>query len=379
VASFGAAFPDNMESIALSTKVAWAAFALAFVFGAAANRSGFCTMGAVSDVVNMGVWTRMRMWLFAIAVALLGAQTLNYLELVDLSRSIYLTPNFSWLAYVAGGLLFGVGMTLASGCASKTLVRIGGGSLKAVVVLAFLAISAYMTLKGLFAVWRISVFETSSITLAQSQEIPALAAGVLDVGEATLRSILTGAIVLGLVAFAFASREFRAFENWFPALLIGLVIVGGWYVTGRLGYVAEDPQTLQEVFAGTNSGKPESFSFVAPAAYSLELLMLWSDQSRIVTFGIAAVAGVIAGSLAYALASGTFRVEGFRESGDLRNHIVGAMLMGFGGVTALGCTIGQGITGLSTLALGSVLAFFSIIAGAAATMKFQYWRLMQAG
>jgi uncharacterized membrane protein YedE/YeeE len=368
-----------MDSIALSTRVAWAAFALAFVFGAAANRSGFCTMGAISDVVNMGVWTRMRMWLFAIAVALLGAQTLNYLGLADLSKSIYLTPNFSWLAYVAGGLLFGVGMTLASGCASKTLVRIGGGSLKAVVVLAFLAISAYMTLRGLFAVWRVNLFDSSSATLAHSQEIPALAAGALGVGEASLRLVLTAAIALGLIAFVFASREFRAFENWFPALLIGLVIVGGWYVTGDLGHVAEDPQTLQEVFAGTNSGKPESFSFVAPAAYSLELLMLWSDQSRIVTFGIAAVAGVIAGSLAHALASRTFRVEGFRESGDLGNHIFGAILMGFGGVTALGCTIGQGITGLSTLALGSVLAFFAIIAGAAATMKYQYWRLMRAG
>jgi uncharacterized membrane protein YedE/YeeE len=365
--------------LGLSTKVALAAFALAFIFGAAANRSGFCAMGAVSDVVNMGAWTRMRMWLFAIAVALLGAQTLNYLGLVDLSKSIYLTPNFSWLAYVVGGLLFGIGMTLASGCGSKTLIRVGGGSLKAVVVLVFLAISAYMTLKGLFAVWRVNLFESSSIALAHSQEVPVLAAGALGVSEANLRWILTAAIGLGLIAFALASREFRAFENWFSALLIGLVIVGGWYVTGHLGHLAEDPQTLEEVFAGTNSGKPESFSFVAPVAYALELLMLWSDQSRIVTFGIAAVAGVIAGSFASALASGTFRIEGFREAGDLGNHVIGAILMGFGGVTALGCTIGQGITGLSTLALGSFLAFFAIIVGAAATMKFQYWRLMQAG
>jgi len=364
-----------MESIALSTRVAWAAFALAFVFGAAANRSGFCAMGAVSDIVNMGAWTRMRMWLFAIAVALLGAQTLSYLGLADLSKSIYLTANFSWLAYIAGGLLFGVGMTLASGCGGKTLVRIGGGSLKAVVVLVFLAISAYMTLKGLFAVWRVNMFESSSIGLPRSQEVPVLAAAALGVGEAGLRLLLTAAIGLGLIAFAFASREFRAFENWFPALLIGLVIVGGWYVTGHVGHLAEDPQSLEEAFAGTNSGKPESFSFVAPVAYSLELLMLWSDQSRIVTFGIAAVAGVVAGSLTYALASRTFRIEGFRESGDLGNHIVGGILMGFGGITALGCTIGQGITGLSTLALGSILAFFAIVAGAAATMKFQYWRL----
>jgi uncharacterized membrane protein YedE/YeeE len=162
-------------------------------------------------------------------------------------------------------------------------------------------------------------------------------------------------------------------------LVIGLTIVGGWYVSGHLGYIAEDPNTLQEAFVATNSGRPESFSFIAPAAYTLELLMLWSDRSKIVTFGIAGVLGMIAGSFAYAMASKTFRIESFRETGDLVNHIVGAILMGFGGVAALGCTIGQGLTGVSTLALGSIITFFSIVAGAAATMKFQYWRLPQTG
>jgi hypothetical protein len=180
-----------------------------------------------------------------------------------------------------------------------------------------------------------------------------------------------------LIAFALASSEFRAFDNWFAALVIGLVIVGGWYVSGKLGYLAEDPNTLQEAFVATNSGKLESFSFVAPTGYTLELLMLWSDKSKIITFGIAGVLGMIAGSFAYAMASKTFRLEGFRETGDLVNHIAGAILMGFGGVSALGCTIGQGITGFSTLALGSIVTFFAIIAGAAATMKYQYWRLTQ--
>jgi uncharacterized membrane protein YedE/YeeE len=366
-----------MESSALATQVAWAAFALAFVFGAVANRSGFCAMGAVSDVVNIGSWTRMRMWLFAIAVALLGAQSLHLAGVVNLSKSIYVTPSFAWLSYVVGGLLFGVGMTLASGCGSKTLVRIGGGSLKAVVVLAFLAISSYMTLKGLFAVWRVAALDSSAIALTSQQDLPTLAAAATGFDAATLRVVFAGSISLGLIAFAFASREFRAFDNWFAPLVIGLTIVGGWYVSGKLGYIAEDPNTLQEAFVATNSGKLESFSFVAPAGYALELLMLWTDQSRIVTFGIAGVLGMTAGSLAYALTSGTFRIEGFRESGDLANHIAGAILMGFGGVTALGCTIGQGITGVSTLALGSIVTFFAIVAGAAATMKVQYWRLRQ--
>lgn len=366
-----------MQNSALVTEVAWAAFALAFVFGAAANRVNFCTMGAVSDIVNIGTWTRMRMWLFAIAVAIVGAQTLYLAGIVDLSKSIYVTPKLSWLSCLVGGLLFGAGMTLASGCASKTLVRIGGGSLKAVVVLVFLAISAYMTLKGLFAVWRVNVLEPSAVTLATHQDLPSLLVAATGFDASALRAAIALIISLGLIAFCLASREFRAFDNWFASLLIGLVIIGGWYVSGRLGYVAEDPNTLQEAFVATNSGKPESFSFVAPAAYTLELLMLWSDSSKFVTFGIAGVLGVIAGSFAYAMASKTFRVESFRESGDLVNHIAGAILMGFGGVAALGCTIGQGVTGVSTLAMGSILTSLSIVAGAAATMKFQYWRLMR--
>ena len=147
-------------------------------------------------------------------------------------------------------------------------------------------------------------------------------------------------------------------------------------MTGHLGY-GESPETLEMVFFGTNSRAAESFSFVAPVAYTLELLMLWTDKSLTVSFGVAATLGVIAGSLVYALISRTFRVEGFASPADTRNHIIGGVLMGFGGVTALGCTIGQGITGISTLAVGSIITLLAIIAGAVVTLKYQYWRLTQ--
>ena len=157
--------------------------------------------------------------------------------------------------------------------------------------------------------------------------------------------------------------------------MTGLVVVGGWYVSGRIGHLAEDPNTLQEAFVATNTGRMEAFSFVAPLAWSLEYLMFWTDKSRIVTYGIASTAGVIAGSAAYAFASKSFRWEGFRGAEDTGMHIIGGLLMGFGGITALGCTIGQGISGFSTLALGSIMTFVAIVAGSAATMKWQYWRM----
>jgi uncharacterized membrane protein YedE/YeeE len=360
----------------LASYVSWGAFLLAFVFGAVGNKTNFCTMGAVSDWVNMGDASRLRMWLLAIAVALLGSSALGLAGVVDLSKSIYQGSNFTWLSYLVGGFLFGVGMTLGSGCGSKTLIRIGGGNLKSLVVYVFLGISAYMTLRGLFGTVRVGALEKASIALSTGQDLPSLLAAATGIAKATLTAALAALIGGALIAFAYASRDFRAsFDYTLGGVVTGLVVVGGWYVSGRLGYVAEDPQTLQEAFVATNTGRMESFSFVSPMAYTLEYLMLWTDKSKIVTYGIASAAGVIAGSAAYALATRSFRWEGFRDAEDTASHIVGGILMGFGGITALGCTVGQAITGISTLALGSIITFVAIVAGSVATMKFQYWRM----
>jgi hypothetical protein len=363
----------------LGAWVAWGGFALGFVFGAVANRTNFCTMGAVSDVVNMGSWGRMRMWLLAIAVAILGTHALQLAGLIDLSKSFYVRPNLTWLSYILGGALFGVGMTLGSGCGSKTLVRVGGGSLKSAVVFLFLGIAAYMTLKGLFAIWRTSWIDPVSIDLAARglprSDLPTLLAIATGLDARNVELFVAGTIGAALLGFVFADRDFRSsFDHILGGTVVGLTIVGGWYVTGHLGF-AENPETLENTFFGTNSRTIESLSYTAPVAFTLELLMLWSDKSLTVTFGIAAVAGIILGSAAYALASRTFRWEGFAGAEDTANHAIGGILMGFGGVTALGCTVGQGLTGFSTLAIGSILAFLAIIAGSAATMKWQYWRM----
>jgi uncharacterized membrane protein YedE/YeeE len=368
---------NEVNPASLVPAVAWGGFVLAFIFGFVGNKTNFCTMGAVSDVVNMGDWNRMRMWLLAIAVAIIGANALELAGVVKLSNSIYPTPNFTWLSYVVGGLLFGVGMTLGSGCGSKTLIRVGGGNLKSLVVLVFMAIAAYMTLRGLFGSFRVGVLEPVSAQLAGGQDLPTLFARWFG-GERRTMTIAATVIVGGaLLVFALAKREFRQFDYLLGGIVVGLVIVGGWYVSGKLGYVQEHPDTLQEAWVATNTGRMESLSFVAPQAFGLELLMFWTDKSKIVTFGIACALGVVVGSAAYALVSKSFRLEAFRDAGDMLRHIVGGVLMGFGGVVSLGCTIGQGITGFSTLALGSIITFAAIVAGAAATMKYEYWRMMR--
>jgi hypothetical protein len=358
----------------LAMMVVWGGFALAFVFGAVANRTNFCTMGAVSDIVNMGHWGRMRMWLLTIAVALVGTSLLQYVGLIDLSKSVYQRPTLNWLSLGLGGLLFGVGMTMAAGCANKNLVRLGAGSVRSLVVLTFMAISAYMTLKGLFGQWRAGYLDPVAIDLKAlgwpDQSLPTLLARLTGVPARTALLATLGALVVALLIFVFKDRRFRANATQIVgAVVLGLTIVAGWYLSGHLGY-GENPETLETVYFATNSRTLESMSFVGPMAYGLELLMLWTDQSLHVTFGIASVIGVVLGSFAYAVATRQFRWEGLASLQDLRNQLIGAVLMGFGGVTALGCTIGQGLSGLSTLALGSFIAVAGILAGATATLKF---------
>jgi uncharacterized membrane protein YedE/YeeE len=235
-----------------------------------------------------------------------------------------------------------------------------------------------MTLKGLLGQWRVSLLDPFAVDLARlglkDQSLPGVVAQATGAAPTTALLATGAVIVAALLVFIFKDRRFRA--NPVPALgaaALGALVVCAWYLSGHIGY-GENPETLETVFFATNSRTIESLSFVAPTAYSLELLMLWTDRSLHISFGIATILGVILGSFAYAIATRKFRWEGFASLADLRNQLVGAVLMGFGGVTATGCTIGQGLTGLSTLAIGSLIATAAIVAGAVATMQYINWR-----
>ncbi len=364
----------NADIAFQSSVVVALAFALSFAFGAITQRTNFCTMGGVSDAVTFGDWTRLRQWLLAIAVAILGTNMLAATGVIDTGDTFYTSPRFIPVAYVVGGVVFGFGMVLAGGCGARSLTRTGGGSLKSLVVLLVLGLVAYITLRGVLAVLRVHAIESAGFELATSQDLPSLLATaslpkpVVQIGLALL---VSGA----LAAFVLKDRAFRSFDNLLAGLGVGAIIVALWVVSGYLGYVEEHPRTLEQTYLRTNSGRMESLSFVAPVAYTIDYLMFFSDASKVMTIGIAAVAGVIAGAAAYSVFSGSFRWEGFRDTEDMANHLVGGALMGFGGVTALGCTIGQGLSGVSTLALGSIIATISIVAGAVLGLKYQAWRL----
>ena len=348
-------------------RVAMLGFLVGIVFGAVVNKTNFCTMGAVSDWINIGSKDRLRAWFLAIGIAILASQVMQAQGLIDLSEVMYLTPNFGWLGHIVGGLLFGIGMTLASGCGQRTLVRVGGGNLKSLVVLILLGLTAYMTMRGLLALVRVNGIEVTNIGLAGSG-IPDQGMGTLIAAGAGLENtilvnwVVTALLGGGLIVYAFAARSFRhSFDNILAGIAIGLIIPAGWYITGVIGFDDFDPVRLG------------SYTFIAPTGESLMYLMTFTGST--INFGIAAVFGVILGSFLFVVATGRFRLETFTDRDDMIRHIVGGITMGFGGVLALGCTIGQGVTGMSTLALGSLLSLISIIVGSALTMKVQYYRL----
>ncbi len=362
----------------LVAQVLWATFALALLFGAIAQRTHFCTMGAVADIVNFGDWTRMRMWVLAMGVAIIGFNVMVSLGWVQASSSVYAAPRVVWLSNLVGGALFGFGMVLASGCGSKTLVRLGSGSLKALVVFVVLAIAAYATLRGVTAVARVASIDTVAITLATPQDLPSVLARATGWPIKSVALGLGCAIGLTLVAWVLASPQGRRADVWLAGLGLGATVVAVWWVSGRLGHLAEHPVTLEDVFLATNTQRMESFTFVAPMAYTVDWLILFSDKSKVLTLGIVSALGVVLGSAAVALATRTFRWEGFAGTEDTANHVVGAVLMGVGGVTAMGCTVGQGLTGVSTLAIGSFIALAGIMAGGVAGVRWQVWRMERA-
>ena len=355
-----------MEDWSVVHKVSLLGFLGALVFGVVANKTHFCIMGSISDWVNMGSRVRFRAWMLSIGIAILGSQAMVQLGWADLDGTMYRSANFGLAGFLIGGLLFGIGMTLGAGCGQRTLVRVGGGNLKSLVVLIVMAITAYATLRGLLAPVRIDVFGPLSIDLeAQeitSQGIETILAHLVGASGQTMAVIVALVLGLGAIIYALKDKDFRASaDNILAGVTIGVLVVGAWYVTGVIGNDDFEPVPV------------EALTFIAPTGNTVNYLMTWTGAE--INFGIAVVLGMIVGSFLYAISSGNFRLEAFANQADMRNHLIAGVLMGFGGVLSFGCTIGQGVSGMSTLALGSLVALLSIMLGSALTMKVQYYML----
>lgn len=368
----------SLSPLAATQAVLWGGLVIGLVLGAAAQASRFCTMGALTDWFSYGGTARLTMWILAAAVAAAGSMALIATGTFDPARTLAWSDRFLWLSYLVGGGLFGIGMVLASGCPQRNLVRTGAGSLKALVTLLVAGVAAQMTLRGAFAVPRASQLDVHAITLGHPQDVGSLFGPAFGIAPSALRWIVLALVLVAVAVLLWRTRVAMEKVHWVGGLVVGLLVPAAWWLTGDVGFLAEHPDTLEAAWLGTASRRPEALTFAAPLGHGLDLLTLWSDKNTVLSFGVVVCLGVLLGSAVSAVLRREFVVESFRNGEDLATHLLGGLLMGFGGVTAMGCSIGQGLSGLAMLSAGACLALAGMIAGTWAALRVQTWRVERA-
>lgn len=325
--------------MASSAIVVWAGFALGLVFGGISQLSGFCLHRGLQELWLRRRGVKLRSFALALAVAILGTQALAWSGQIELDRTFYAAPVFSWLLVPVGGVLFGVGMTLANGCGARSLVLLGQGNLRSLVVLGCLAVAGYATLTGVLAPGR-----------QWLAELTPLAPGVWGRAYALPYQAVAAVGWLALLAYALSGGAlWQHRRDLLSGLVVGGLVVAGWVATGIVGADPFDPEPLA------------SLTFVAPLGAALQYLMIATGMS--LEFGAVVVFGTVVGAAITAVATGSFQWQGYESAAQMRRYITGGLAMGVGGALAMGCSVGQGLTGMSTLALSSLLALAGIILG----------------
>ncbi len=320
------------------------------LIGALVQRARLCTFGAMEDALVGHDWRRMKVFGLALALALLTTQALVVSGNLDIDRVTYLPPSLPLVGLVLGGLMFGIGMALVGTCGFGSLIRLGTGDLRALIVVIVFGMVAYTALRGVLSGFRIGVIEQWALPMPgpSHSDMPTQAARLLGFDP---RLALTLALSAGLIALALADRRLRRAPRLLLAgCALGLVTGLGWAATGWWS----DPFDLHQ--------RPQSLTFVAPIARALFGVL--AGQDSLVDFGIASVIGTVLGALAATLFAREFRWEAFDDHHEMRRHLGGAVLMGLGGVLAGGCTIGQGLAAGSLLALSAPVALASMMLGA---------------
>lgn len=318
----------------------WGGLAIGVIFGACGQITGFCLQRGLKEHWSGRHGYKLNAFALALAIALAGTHIVTSLGLVDTSRSIYMTSSVSWLLLPLGGIMFGYGMGLTNGCGARALVLLAQGNLRSFVVLLCLGIAAYMTISGVIGPLRIkafglTTFNPSSVTL--------------PVG--LIRTLAVWVSVAALTAFALRPRASGdRVRDLMGGAVVGLLIVAGWLATGWLGNDDFEPMPVT------------SLTFIAPIGDTIQYAMIATGMS--IRFGVAVVFGVLTGSFLTTIVRGRYQPQGFESPGQMTRYIVGGALMGSGGALALGCSIGQGLTGLSTLAYSSMVAALAIVIGA---------------
>jgi uncharacterized membrane protein YedE/YeeE len=322
-----------------NTQVALAAFAVGVAFGAVGRWSGFCLRGAVEDVLTKPNAPRARGFVLAIVVGLVAVQALVFAGWLDLSKAVVLPTSLFWGGALLGGLMFGVGMVLTGGCGTRMLVLAGGGNLRSIVVFVVFGFVAYATIRGILAPARAAMMAAMSVNLAQQ----------------TLPLVVGGVVLVAALAFVFWRRV--PAKHLVGGALIGLLVPLGYLVTAVLGGDEFEPATVESINVTRGGGD------------SLIYLLTWTGSK--INFGIAFVGGILVGAALMAVMQRDVKLVGFEQPADMLSYALGGALMGAGGVLALGCTVGNGLTGIASLAPTSFIALPAMVLAAAATMKLR--------
>lgn len=335
-----------MEELAPGTIAAIGGLFAGIGLGFAARWGRFCTLGSIEDAIFAGNFDRLRMWALAIVVAIVGTYILDQFQFIDITTSFYLARPTTIIATAIGGLIFGLGMSLVGTCGFGALARVGGGDLKSAVTFLVMGITAYATLSGATAYIRVGLFP--------EETLPQTSAGFAHLAAenfgATPHIWAYGFAAIALLAILYPSKFRKNYKKLIAGTIIGLMVVWGWITTGILAADEFDPYRL------------ESLTFAAPLGETLMYVMTMTGST--LKFGIGATVGVIIGAAITTIAQGYFRWEACDDARELRRQMLGGMLMGFGSVTALGCTIGQGVSAFSTLAISAPIALIGIFCGA---------------
>lgn len=334
----------------------WSIFLLGVAFGAVARLGRFCLLRGLRQQLGMdaevarGQAPALQAFALALAVALFASQGMQALGMVDLNQAAIARPTFSPLGVLTGGMLFGIGMVLARACGARSLVLLAGGNLRALVTAVFLALGAQMAMTGVLTPVRLWLQTLAPITFAHSTlpaYLPPMAVWLVVLIPALL-----------LLAYALRRPALRQSPSqWISAALIGLLVAAGWWLSAHIGVDDFEPAKLT------------SLSFVSPIAETLLYLQL--SVGRAPGIGLALTVGTLTGAFAAAMLGRTARWEGFESTDRLAASAGGGLLMGFGGALAAGCSIGQGLTGLSTLSMASFPAVMGIVTGALLTLALQ--------
>lgn len=343
-----------MSFFETSTLIVLCGLGLGFIMGATARAARFCTFGAIEDYVLSGRTIRLKAWALAIAVAMICVQVMHATDIARIEQAFYLGPSLGLAGAIFGGFLFGLGMAMVGTCGYGVIVRMAGGDLRALVGFLVLGFSAYMAARGLTSLVKTNTVDRLTIDLSAfgGQGLPHLISGLTGL---TLTDIWlpTGLIIGGaIITCCLMDVNFRKSRtDVIAGVAIGMAVAGGFLATGTLG---ADP---------FNEVRVHSFTYVLPVGETLVWLMTFSGSTM--TFPIAVVVGTFCGAALVAIRRKELRLESFDDPRDMGRNILGAAAMGTGGITALGCTVGQGISGVSTLAISPMFSLISIFVGAA--------------